>query len=110
MDQSDFRKRSEKRLKEIMCVLVAKGDEYSREDTFSNFYHSGDMCRCSPEYALFSCASKHIVAVADFIVDLEEGRYQPLKRWLEKTGDIIAYMLLLEAMVEENSNFETGVL
>lgn len=82
-------------------VLGAKADEYARGDRLSNFKKAAALLECTPEAALLGFVAKHIVALTDFVKDLETGKFQSLERWAEKTGDIINYMILLEALVVE---------
>jgi hypothetical protein len=97
------------RLFETERVLGAKADEYARGDRLSNFKKAADLLGCTPERALLGFAMKHIVALADFVADLEAGKNQPMSRWTEKTGDIINYMILLEALlVDRQTESEAG--
>ncbi len=82
-------------------ILGAKADEYARGDRLSNFKKASLLLSCTPEKALFGMVAKHIIALSDFIEDLEGGKFQDLKRWDEKLGDIINYMILLEGLVIE---------
>lgn len=82
-------------------VLGSKADEYARGDRLSNFKKAAELMNCTPERALFGFVTKHIVALSDFVNDLEDGLNQTPERWTEKTGDIINYMILLEALVIE---------
>lgn len=84
-------------------TLGAKADEYARGDRLSNFKKAGQLMNCTPERALFGFVAKHIIALSDFIEDLEKGKNQTPERWIEKTGDIINYMILLEALLVERS-------
>ena len=49
-----------------------------------------------------------ILELSDFVKDLESGKNQPLSRWTEKTGDIINYMILMEALNIERRQSETN--
>lgn len=91
------------RLFETERVLGTKGDEYARGDRLSNFKKAATLLGCTPERALLGYVAKHIVALADFVNDLEAGQNQSLARWTEKTGDIINYMVLMEALNIERS-------
>ena len=86
------------RLFETERVLGAKAEEYARGDRLSNFKKAAGLLGCTPERALLGFVSKHIVALSDFVSDLESGHNQSLARWTEKTGDIINYMVLMEAL------------
>lgn len=82
-------------------VLGSKADEYARGDRLSNFKKAAQLMNCTPEKALFGFVAKHIVALSDFVNDLDSGVNQTPERWTEKTGDIINYMILLEALIIE---------
>jgi len=61
-----------------------------------------NLLHISPELALLWLVSKHYVALVDFVDDLSIGIHQPYERWDEKIGDIMAYMVLLDAMRRES--------
>ena len=82
-------------------TLGAKADEYARGDRLSNFKKAASLMNCSPERALFGFVAKHIIALSDFIGDLESNKNQTPERWTEKIQDIICYMILLEGLVIE---------
>jgi hypothetical protein len=82
-------------------TLGQKASEYARGDRLSNFKKAAQLMNCTPERALFGFVTKHIVALSDFISDLEKGNNQNPERWDEKIGDIICYMVLLEALMIE---------
>lgn len=82
-------------------TLGAKADEYARGDRLSNFKKAADLMGCTPERALWGFVTKHIIALSDFINDLENGKNQTPERWEEKLQDIICYMILLDALVVE---------
>ncbi len=86
----------------IEKTLGSKADEYARAgDRLSNFKKAAQLMNCTPEKALFGFVAKHMVALSDFVNDLDNGVNQTPERWVEKTGDIINYMVLLEALVIE---------
>jgi hypothetical protein len=87
-------------------TLGKKADEYAHGDRLSNFKKAAGLLGTTPEAALFGFVAKHIIALSDFVADLSEGKNQSLERWTEKTGDIICYMILLEALVIERSQKE----
>jgi len=99
-----------KRLREIFqtqfdrCLKVTfkKSSIYAeKEDRLSNFYRAGDLNKEEPEKALWGMASKHVIALADFINDLNNGVIKPREEWEEKITDIINYLVLLKALLEE---------
>ena len=101
MQKHEFKMLVAERVDKIKSVLTAKAEEYARGDRLSNFKKAATMLDCSPEEALLGFVSKHWVALIDFIYDIDEGVVQTQDRWDEKLGDIINYMILLEALVTE---------
>ena len=85
-------------LYEIERTLGRKAEEYARGDRLSNFKKAAHLLGCTPERALLGFVAKHLVALADFVNDLEDGKNQSIERWNEKTRDISNYMVLLEAL------------
>lgn len=91
------------RLVKCRNVLCAKAAEYvTDEDRLSNFKQAAGLQSVSPEQALFGMVAKHMVALGDFCQRVTAGREVPYEMWDEKIGDIINYMLLLDAIVQEN--------
>ena len=97
------------RLMKTKDTLTAKADEYARGDRLSNFKQIGYLMQVTPEKACIGLVSKHIVALFDFVNDLDNGVVQSADRWDEKIGDIMAYMPLLEALVIERIEATGGV-
>jgi hypothetical protein len=85
-------------------ILEQKAAEYVKDtDRLSNFKRAAQLLSCTPERALLGFVAKHIVALSDFVEDLERGYYHPMQQWDEKLGDIINYMILLEALLIERN-------
>jgi hypothetical protein len=101
METKQFEEIVRNRLQSIITTLTAKADEYARGDRLSNFKTAGALQGCTPERALGGLVAKHIVALYDFINDIDRGVVQSPERWNEKIGDIIAYMCLLDALIVE---------
>lgn len=91
----------ESRIEKIRKVLAAKADEYARGDRLGNFKKVACLLGCTPEKALAGMVAKHIIALQDFINDLDGDLLQEYTRWDEKIGDIINYMILLDALIQE---------
>ena len=101
MDNKHFQDIVQKRLDKTKATLSAKADEYARGDRLSNFKQIAHLLNVTPEKALMGLVAKHIVALVDFVNDIDKGVVQPYPRWDEKIGDINAYMILLDAIVQE---------
>lgn len=99
MNQKDFTGLLENRITSIKETLELKGKEYAfNSDRLHNFKSAGRIKGEPPEKALWGMAMKHIVSVEDLINgDLENNRHNVD----EKIGDLINYLILLEALFED---------
>jgi len=84
-------------------TLCKKADEYAHGDRLSNFNDAAVLLKCTPEKALGGLMIKHIVALYDFMNELEQGKCRDYEYWDEKIGDIQAYLCLLDAMIIERT-------
>jgi hypothetical protein len=94
----------EKRIEKMRAVLASKGTVYTAgdQDRLHYFKVSGRIGGTSPETALKGMLIKHLTSVFDMIdmcesgcIDFDEERVD------EKVGDVIVYMVLLEALFSE---------
>ena len=108
MNNRDFNQLLNDRLNKIDLVLSKKAEEYARGDRLSNFKKAASLLDCTPEKALTGFVAKHVIALLDFINDIDDGVLQTQDRWDEKIGDIINYMILLEALVTERLEGENN--
>ena len=90
---------------EIAATLTRKGEEYADADgdRLDNFKQLANLQHSTPERALLGLVGKHIVALFDFARREEDGQLTSMAQWQEKTGDIIAYMVLLRALLAERN-------
>jgi hypothetical protein len=94
----------EARLNEIRERLGSKAAEYARNnDRLSNFKKAANLMECGMPRAMLGTWSKHVVSITDFILDTEKGINHSDADWNEKIGDAINYLILLEAIIKENS-------
>lgn len=109
MSAKEFDKHLEKRFKEILDLAFKKGQEYAeRTSRLENFHLGAQLCRTTPEKYLLGLVAKHEVALRDFAERLASGSSMNLSEWLEKTGDVTLYMLLLEGLLLERAFNETS--
>ena len=106
MTQEEFDTILEDRINSMRVVLAAKGKEYGdSRDRLHNFKRSSDILGTSPEDVCVGYLTKHLVAVLDMA-----DRAPCFTRAMidEKVGDLINYLVLLEAIfieaLGENSN------
>jgi len=89
------------RVLDLQEVLSIKGIQYADEtDRLKNFKDAARFQGCEPEQALLGFVSKHVIALKDFIAQVEDNQV-PYHQWDEKIGDIIAYLVLLDALLKE---------
>lgn len=86
--QADFVTWAEQRIIEVLGVLQRKGQQYSKDTAFSNFIEGAKLHGISPQHYLMILATKHWHNLCK----------DPESDTAERTGDIIVYMLLLDAM------------
>lgn len=104
MNQQEFNELLDNRIKNIIDTLKLKGSEYAfNSDRLHNFKVAAQISNQTPEKALWGMAMKHLVSVTDLIEErLENNRHNVN----EKIGDLINYLILLEALFEDNRKIE----
>lgn len=84
-------------------TLIKKAGEYATEDRLHNFKTAAIMQQCSPIQALAGMMAKHTVSIYDLCKNADGDQTQKLSIWSEKIMDHINYLLLLMALIEEDS-------
>jgi hypothetical protein len=107
MKHKAFNKLLEKRIELIRKVLEEKCEEYSRnDDKLYNFKEAGRTDNVTPEHALWGMCLKQRVSVSDIVKDIDSGKIPSDKLLNEKIGDVINYMILLEALIKERKGYK----
>ena len=98
----------EYRIIKIRETLSAKAVEYATDDDkFHNFEVAGRMAGVTPEKALQGMMLKHIVSVFDLIDWTATGDERITAEMIdEKIGDTINYLILLEGMLKQRSEYK----
>ncbi len=100
--ETPFEKVVRERLETINHLLMVKGKEYVRgDDRYHNFTRSGEMNRQTPTRALHGMNTKHLVSMLDMLDDIDAGSYPTEKAVNEKFGDIMVYLVILEALIKD---------
>lgn len=101
MKHNDFIDTVNDTLKHCCELLLTKGVEYNsdEDDRLAVFKQTAAFERTTPQRALFGMLAKHLISVQN-MCDTEIRDYSA-ERWLEKIGDAINYLLLLEGLVKE---------
>ena len=102
MNHRDFSNLWEETVIKSKNTLVVKGAEYAPgTDRLHNFKQAASLMGITPRQALGGMMVKHIVSVFD-LINNEELEQMPV--WDEKIGDSINYLILLKALVVEESS------
>jgi hypothetical protein len=95
-----------------MCksLLTSKNEEYAREgDKLHNFKKASRFAEGQSQMgALKGFLLKHTVSIYDMMDDHIQGDTSPVTLWEEKIVDHINYLIILYAMVIEESNCFLG--
>lgn len=102
MDSPTFEKILVERLKKTSEVLTRKNKEYGADDDrLYNFHRAAKINNTTSAKALWGMATKHLISV----IDMVEGKLPvELHTVDEKIGDMINYLILLEAVFHEDMN------
>lgn len=103
MNNTDFIALVQSRLSKCIEILTHKSKEYSIVgDKLYNFKRAAESGRCTPATALWGMARKHHISIIDMIEATELGVIPSREAVAEKFGDMHNYLLLLEAIFEED--------
>lgn len=99
MTREEFERVVESRIHLIQQSLLNKGHEYAlTQSAFHNFEQAARILNVSEPQALIGMYIKHHVSIMDFVNGV---RYPEPQAVREKIGDMINYLILLEAMFYE---------
>ena len=106
MNNEEFNRILADRIIRIEDILGSKAKEYSsKEDRLHNFKAAAMINDTTPPKALWGMAAKHLVSIQDMVFHEEvwpEGQNNPPEDLVnEKIGDMINYLILLEALFKE---------
>ena len=109
MNNKTFNEILERRLAITREILQKKATEYARNDAvlgydrLHNFNRASQMLGGSREKALIGMLAKHLVSVLDMVDSFGKEDLPTTSFIDEKIGDSINYLILLEAMLKEDS-------
>ena len=104
MNAKQFDEVVENRIKLIRSVLASKRKEYAAGgNRLHNFDRASSMLNCSRQHALVGMLSKHLVSILDIVDNFNVSAPPSVALIEEKCGDAINYLILLEAMLKEDS-------
>lgn len=101
MNSHDFNNAIARQMERSREVLQGKNDNYSpNEDKLEQFKLAAKIQDITPKEALGGMMVKHTTSIYAMIND---GKVYSLAQWDEKIGDHLNYLLLLSALVEEET-------
>lgn len=100
MTSEKFNKVCEDQIQRCTDLLGIKANEYATHDRLHSFKAAASMTRTTPKQALLGMWAKHLISVIDMV---NSGKEYPMALWDEKITDTINYLLLLKALVIEES-------
>ena len=101
MITKDFNEVVQSQLDYCKQLLITKGQEYSLdEDRLLVFKRAAELQGESPKQALCGMMAKHIISIYDMC--MSDQTFDDAK-WTEKITDAMNYLLLLKAMVKEET-------
>ncbi len=106
MTTSDFNDLLACRWSKIQETLIDKAKEYASDtDRLYNFKRGACVLSVTPAECLLGYMTKHFVSILDMVRDSNKGKPPSRERIDEKIGDLVNYIILLEAvLVEELDN------
>jgi hypothetical protein len=105
MKEQEFQEVLQQRLKKIEQTLSQKAKEYAAEgDKLHNFNVGARMTGQIREKVLWGFALKHYISFMDILDDMELGRLPSEAMVDEKIGDLVNYLVLVEASIKDKIN------
>lgn len=103
MNQNEFQKIVAEQMNRCKGTLIKKGTEYDYEtaDRLGSFKRGAAILSITPKQVLTGYLNKHIISIYDMCAS---NKVYSLEQWNEKITDAINYLLLLRALVGEETN------
>lgn len=108
MTSTDFDEVVEHRIERIKTILSSKAEEYAKGgDRLHNFNLAAQITGKTREEVLWGMAMKHLVSIIDIVEGTQYGIYPTKEIAEEKIGDMVSYLILLEASLNNKRNNKT---
>lgn len=102
MDHNIFNKLVFDRCEKTKEVLMEKAKEYARgPDRMRNFNRAQELTGRGREKCIWDMAIKHYISFLDILDEVEEGSLPDEQFLDEKIGDLVNYLILVEASIKE---------
>lgn len=110
MDNKTFERSAWNFINKCLVTMFSKNASYNHDnDKLANFKASARCQGLTPEQVCINFAEKHRESIYNTLVaGINRGEPLPSDEWVkEKLGDMINYMLLLNAIIEERREKES---
>lgn len=106
MINAEFNKIVDNQLQTCRDILTIKRADYDgdEDDRFNAFKRAANLQNCTVKEALAGMMAKHTTSIYDMC---ESDESYAKEKWIEKITDHINYLLLLRAIIEEETNDAT---
>lgn len=105
MTHTEFEKVFNDIVEQSRSILLTKAAEYASDaDRLINFKQAAHLAQESQAKALAGMMIKHTVSIYDMLSRYEEGAQFSKEKWDEKILDNFNYLILLQAVLEEERN------
>ena len=107
MTEKEFQDVLTTRLTKIKETLSSKAEEYATDnDKLHNFNVGARLTGQTREKVLWGFAIKHYISFLDILDSLDKGKLPTERLVDEKIGDLINYLVLVEASLKDRLNGE----
>lgn len=106
MTPKEFNTILSERIRKIKSILADKAKEYGSVDRLHNFKVAARVNNVSPLKAAWGMAAKHLVCILDMVAGDSEITPFMVE---EKFGDMINYLILMEAICLEELNNDNPI-
>lgn len=105
MTEQEFQEVLNARLIKIKETLSSKAKEYATDmDKLHNFNVGARITGQTRERVLWGFALKHYISFLDILDNLDKGKLPSEAMVDEKVGDLINYLVLVEASIKDRLN------
>jgi len=105
MTEQEFQEVLNARLIKIKETLSSKAKEYATDmDKLHNFNVGARLTGQTRERVLWGFALKHYISFLDILDGLDKGKLPSEAMVDEKVGDLINYLVLVEASIKDRLN------
>jgi hypothetical protein len=109
MTDAEFTVMLNERISSIQTILNGKKKEYATEqDRMHNFNQAAQIENSTPIDMAWAFLMKHFVSVQDIVKGFKSDVVTPRALVKEKIGDLINYLIIIEALLWKDAQIKTS--